>query len=1183
MDILLIKLILQGEKGFKLKNIIKTCLINQNLKKILAAINFFKNNSFFFKLSKNFLFGNISIKCINENFRKKIFECFFQNSLNYNEINLQILREIGKKSSKGILQQYLITKINLKNNYFHHLFIKLSDLGIIQKSFCKINIKSKIYNSFILTIRFCFLKTNYLHDIFNNNKFYKKNNEIIFVKRLIKIGVRQKNKFFLEKNLKYGILFLYKLPCKLNRKKIHRLWQKIRDRCKKAKIFNFEEFKQHVKTLFPVSKNQFIEEKKNTNSLNFFKILRKKKRNWEIVFFFCSSIDFLLHKTIKFYGRNGINSSFLLLKFRGQLNYKYISGILNIYHKFKDYKKILEQIGRQKILNYKEKNSTITKNLKKIRNTINFSLKKGVTKQVLNRRLNLLSWIKTNQILLKDLGRKIAFHENRGLKRIDSKVIKRIISDLINFKLLKIIKIHIQIDPNKNRRFEFIIENNYKDKHIEDIFFFFLNPLKFLKTKFKNYKKENLICNPIKNIYFYEIIKNMFLKNLLQTQFKEKIFIQKLNSFKNLKIFLLTKLLSGRNLDFNRYFFKNNSVFNFFFKVKEKSKKIKNQIKFRVKSLNFIMIYYFIAFKKKIFFFNFFDEFLYKKNWNILTIFKKKNKLKKFSFFYFKNFKKFRLKKFLKKRIDETFFLNLNYKKLFKFPLKLIIYQKNKKKKIEKVSNFHYLISKNLSNEKWDCEFDANLYTCFLFFKFQKKNNSFSNFLKKNFIFFKRRIKKIFDLSNIKMVNSIFYKIMSNKNSFFLNNERYNFRNLIKRSLEFPSTYFFFDIEKITLKHFFNRIDPQYFNPKEKKILKKNENKIFSEKINIYFLNLYFFKMVSDIRNIFVLYILSSFKIIYFLFLKKFFLLFENLNKKENFFNFETLKSFQFLTIFNKKKKEKFPIYLSEQLIFAFKFKEYNFFQKFDNQLIALVPFFVKAFFFSKFFISHLIIYKSSYVKNFWRKCVLNPIEIRIIFFSSLFLLIEECKKKCLTIKKYICKKNNLNSQLIKILIQDYQKKLQVQKKIIKKNFLKVFFIFPKRKVSNLFFYYWSFFPINNYFYEKFPNLNFLKKSIKINYLTHNFKFYEKLKYTIYFKVIKKVHFLKNDIFFLFKYFPNAVFFLEKCLKTLSLENRIQNKKLISKFIFSKSYFFLSSLYVESKISRNTINNIFITPRYFIN
>jgi hypothetical protein len=1179
MEEILNKIILQGEKGIKLKNVTKSFFFFFDLKCIYQIINFLKTNILSFKFSTSFFLGNTIITCIGEEFRKKFFECLFQNYINNNEIIFQILKEIGKKDLKGISQQYLIKKLKLKTKYFHHVFTKLFKLGIIRKTITKIKKNYKIFYSPILSINFFSLNKNFQKLNFKNFKINPEKKELNLIKNIIKIGIRQDKKIFFEKDLKYGILFLNFFPKKFNRKKIHRLWQKIRERCRKAKIFNIKSHRKKCEILFTYFKNQFyFTKKKNFNS---FKILRKKKNLCEIYFFFLFSFSILLQKTIKHNNKSGVNSIFLIVKFRGQLGYKNISGILNNFFKFRGYKKILEQIGRQKILIFKQNNINFTKKSKNFFKSEKYALVKKVTKQIIDRRLNLLSWIKNDYILLKNLGKKIAFHENKGLKRVDSKVVKRIVSDLINFKLLRILKIYVQINLKHAKKFEFIVEYSFRKNQIENIFSFFLSPIKFFsKKQTKNFKKKKVFSISTKNINLFNIFLFFLRGNILLTHFLKK------NTTSNFKKkvpgnFFYKEILWGKNLNLFRNLFWQNF---FFLYLLSKRKKIfkskKKKIEFRKWNLCDLSSCTLLNKLKKIIKFYIFITLTCKKNWKIKNFNKKK--IKKLEFYYFSLSKKKKIvvKKKLKNSFLNKLFFIYNFKKTFNVQTSFLYYRKKKNfKEKEQITKFEIFIFDIIKNEKWDSELDINIYLYFLFLLQYKKLNQFSNFFWRNFKFFKRRIKKISVISNVKIVTLIFKKFTLYTNSFFLKTELWNFRNFIKRSLEFPASYFFFVVDKLKKNVLFFK-KKKFIIFKDQKNLKKDEKYNFFEKIRFYFLKIFFFKLKFVNRNIFYLYTSCFLKIFYSFFIREILVFFDFLDKKENSINYENLLSFQFF--FSLREVGKHIVFYSENLNIPLNFKIFEFYQKLDNEIITLVPFFVKKFFFSNIFFFYLLKRNLIYFKKFSQKFVLNPLEIRIFSFSSTYLSKERFEKIEHKHKKKKIKSELINYSFISTKIKNLKKKNNFFNNISKKKIFEIFSLFSKNKFKNYYSIVWTFFfnfknifIFNNYKFflsDKFNEAWFSMKNIKIN---------KKAKYLIFSEVIKKVFFRKEFFFFLFKKFPNVISLLNKNLKILSLENRIQSKKLNIKTIYSKPVFFLSNFDSQYQLFFEYKSCLFFIPKFF--
>jgi len=841
MNDLFCQIFLRGNRGIRLKKFFDFKSISKDLKFFFKVFEFFKINVVLFFLSSLHLNSNCFTICRWEKFRKKILGYFFSKNFNLSEGEIQILKEIGKKTKNGLFQYQLTKNLELKPNYMHHILNKLICFNLIKKFFCILNFNSKKSNAILLkpNIKYFSLFKKYTK---KKEKLTNNEKETNLIKKLIKTVIRQKKNILTEKHLKYGICYLENIPKKVNKRQLHRKWQKIRERFKKANIIVLDKSgKKNIEiilneTIKVVSKHSYLGNFHITSD-----ILKKKMDTWEIAALFSFPVNYLIKKIIDFYENSGITAPILFQKFRGYQTYKAIYSNLHLFEKFRLIEKNLEQFGRQKILIFKRKKA-YPENKKFFKIKDYSKLICGVTNQTARRRIALLSWVKFHFIFLKDLGKKIALYEKKGLKKIDSKVIKRILQDLVNFDLLKIIKICAQVSWQKVKRFEFIVKQKPDQKQIKRIFY-------FLPLSFDIFKKKILTTN-----FQYKInidkrphISNNFFLFSLQLKFLKKIFESILFTFFCLKRkFLEVKFLEDDiyHKCTSRYFVKNTLEINRnFLTINIEDVSFSYRCFFNNQQIKFVL-----SMEK---FNNFFLFWL----WSVSLTLKKKFKASVISknfifslkYIFNKNFQYRKIKKqtkfFIKDSvlniIESRFPINcLNYLLEKKCPVQLFrkkftMKQKSIKFKERLDNNFFIILNsrkKNdilLSRNKWDCELDVKFFSKYM----EALNNTYPNFLTnffKNSKSIRRRVNKLSSLTNIKAIVLFFKKLQFTLISNFLGKVSLNFSEFIKRSLEFPKFYFSFDIQKfkktIEAKSFIyvkelNEIDKLQKNIVKKKIL----------------------------------------------------------------------------------------------------------------------------------------------------------------------------------------------------------------------------------------------------------------------------------------------------------------------------------------------------------------------------
>ena len=641
--------------------------------------------------------------------------------------------------------------------------------------------------------------------------------------------------------MKYGTL--KKIDSENSEKRrFHRNWQKTKQKF----------FKAGINLTKLIQKNFIIDKKKI-----FKKILNNKKtftydeywsKNFYKMNILLTIISFILSPEIqikKIIDRNyysGVSSPYFLEKLNGYVSYKTIQFILKNLEEKRYLSKTLEQKGRQRIIRY--------------RKWIEYELEKekkfeaGVTYQTSNRKLILLSWVKSKVLLVKDLGRKIALKENKGLRKVDSKVIRRVLSDLIEKNFLKIFKINIRILNQKSKNVEIITRKEFDSKTFD------LN--RYLKEIHKNTNiSRGGKCYPFPQRRRYPII--LFLDILLSLMKIYELLSFKLktefDSLDNLNNFIILNLFCQKNFlgckkirktrFYSRYFFIKKKFFlNFNKKNLDEKKKffvfnyetlLREKHELRKKNQNFKISqdltknkYYhktkqFIQTKEKV--------------RKILSIFRKKkfnNKLKIYSF-YSKKFLENNKKKFGKslQKKKKNFKENIINSHLVRngksnFPIIKLIQSKDIKSSI-------------LNFEKWDSEFDINLLESFFIrkFKLKKKDNLL---LKKKPL--DRRLNGVLGVENIKIAISYLEKFL--KFNFLRDFEVFHFnpRNILKRALEFSALEFCFNVQETkNIKNLRGTMIKNFFKNSTNKCLKKRTNFLKDSKKNEFTIEKNFWKI----------------------------------------------------------------------------------------------------------------------------------------------------------------------------------------------------------------------------------------------------------------------------------------------------------------------------------------------------
>ena len=863
------------------------------------------------------------ISCRWESLREECLENFILNNPQLNEICSQILRKIFESGPFGISQHTVGNELGLKSHDIHHHINNLIKFQLVKKKNFIIKSKSKLNNIIQLKCKIFenLNKKKFLHQNFSSK------GEFEIINKLIKIFSRI-DRSIKQKDLKYGTL--KKIDSENSEKRrFHRNWQKTKQKFFKAGI-----------NLTKLTQKNFIIDKKKI----FKKILSYKKtfnydeywpKNFYKMNILVTVISFILSPEIqikKIIDRNyysGVSSPYFLEKLNGYVSYKTIQFILKNLEEKRYLSKTLEQKGRQRIIRY--------------RKWIEFELEKekkfeaGVTYQTSNRRLILLSWVKSKVLLVKDLGRKIALKENKGLRKVDSKVIRRVLTDLIEKNFLKIFKINIRILNQKSRNVEVITRKEFDTKTFD------LN--RYLKDIHKNInisgeKKFHPILQRRRKysiILFLDILFSLMkIYELLSYKLKAKF-----NSLDNFNNFIILMLYRQKNFQgckkirktrfYSRYFFLQKK---FFFKI---------QKKYLVEKKNFFIFNFKTLSREKLDlgeknqnfkiskdltkskYYHKTKQFIQtnEKVGNFLSIIRKKNfnnKLKLYSFFskkFLENTKKKVEKSLLKKK--KNFEENIFNSKLVRngksnFPVMKLIQSEDFKPSI-------------LNFEKWDSEFDINLLESFFIIKF--------NFKKKDNLFLKkkpldRRLNGVLAVENIKIAMSYLEKFFKFSLLRDIGVFHFNPRNILKRALEFSALEFCFNVQEIkNIKNLRKNKIKKFFKNCIKKSLKKRANFLKDTKKNEFTIGKKFWKInwILFPENYWISEIKLNFQ-------KTVVRIEKNSNKKK-----QSRKKIERNFLENTFKKK---VFLKELILeFCQKSIFSNFYLKFEENLSYMIPFFL--------------------------------------------------------------------------------------------------------------------------------------------------------------------------------------------------------------------------------------------------
>ena len=960
-----------------------------DIKKIDKIFCFIKNRPIFFTINAISIRKKFKIEFNWEKYRLYSLGISSLSNLNISDISINILKEIAKNRKKGILQHKLSKIFAFQPNDVHHYLINLLKFKLVRKYNCILELSSKSSNAIQLKSNFSFKfkKLNF------RKKKIEDNTLLFLLTKLVKFAIRI-TKIIKQKKIKHGILSFFKHSNKNYKRKFHRTWYKIKEKCNRTDIFKIL---PKLKIVFEPATNDYRLISKPISI-----IYKKKKKNhmilgcffWHFTSLFFYPPEIQIRRMIIINKNQYYTSPLFLHIFRGFLSYKTIQFTLKNLEKLRGVTEILHQIGRQKIIHFYYDDFISDK-----KNPINFNKKinKRITEQVLRRRIALLNWSKENFLQIKELGKKFADFENKGLKKIDSKVVRRVLSELISLGYLKVIKIYTQSFIQKPKVFEFIVPRNRVNFLLYKLLYFSISTSKNKRIsdffRNKNYIEDNVYLKKIDgsfldvSFYFLSSKKNIFIekknyKFLKKIQNLKNNYLKKINFTKNFtkkdfpiitnryfcsylyyKFPIIIANVIHRNHNRKCFYISDNVLLKNYFYIEYFNLIIKNNqlvLKSKTKKKN--------SFNKK-------KKIVFLKNLN--------KKIKNKKFFYDILVDEHKIKKIIKSLIiinkkkfpkrNYTIFFLKNKKKNFEFIL-------NKKSKIYKIKDLNNFKKIDIAKCKWDCEIDTIIYSHFLFSleKLINNKNSF-DFLHKRL--YKRRIKGLSFISNVKIATFFFKKSTQRVRSNHLISSVSYFYQVIKRSLELPKDTFFLNLLKIkTFLHQFPQIKFQ------KKRYKNKKRTIFNLIKNFYFKNyhLFFLKFFS-IRLLFfvgiIIFLDKKPKNCYKIPLSNFdynkFQLFEITRKKilclQLFYN-KKLPKF--------KNNQKFYTHLNigkNSLV-----KKQVFINNINKDKIILTTFFIK----NKIIIKK----KKRYLNNKTTFRISNKIQIRIFFHKTIYIHAEKIK-----------------------------------------------------------------------------------------------------------------------------------------------------------------------------------------------
>ena len=766
--------LLNGENGLKLSDLKK---INNNyidFKKLFLLFSIIKKKAFSFKNNGQVCLEKFNFACRWEISREEFLGNSVFNNPPLGEICSQVFRKIFSFGKTGAFQHIIGSEIGLRTCDIHHHINYLIKVQLVVKKHIIIKSRSKMKNAIQLKCKI--FETSFLKNISHpNNSGYK---EADLVETVVKILSRI-DRPIKQKDLKYGVLF-YKSFLATERKRIHRIWQKTKKKFLKT---NIDLSRITEKNILDQDLDLFkekLEKQAITSKVNTFDLVNKHN-NCHPEILFLTPPEIYIKKNIEYNSLLGISSPYLLEKCRGYLSYKDIQAKLKSLELKKYLSRILEQKGRQRIIRYK-KNSGI-----EICHDENRKI--GVTDQVISRKNLLLSWVESKILLVRDLGKKIALKEKKGLRKVDSKVIKKVLRDLIKKGFLKILKIKINIFNQRSSEIEIITKREFDTTNLD-----FISHLdKLWKNSNKN-KSDNITKEFIKKkVNFFKPISNIltFLEKYNSVFFMKNFHVE--SSFCSSFLYRIIRKMALKSqkilLLFCNFYYKKPLIFN----IEKYDPQMNNlyypnfNIRLRTQNEN-IRKYGGGKQKLRKHFTDFDNCFIFGKN----TF-----RFPKIKFHLYSKFK----------GCFSSFFKDSNYKLELD---SIVILKRNKSNlihnfnfylsiKFKKIYTFHYNIYKekiitqsNIHFEKWDSELDVNLLGHHFLKKYRSEYRKSGCKLKKNF---SRRLNGVLRVQNIKLAISYFSKFFNFRHSKFLSEHTFKPKNFFKRAIEIINLNFTFFLE----------------------------------------------------------------------------------------------------------------------------------------------------------------------------------------------------------------------------------------------------------------------------------------------------------------------------------------------------------------------------------------------------
>lgn len=188
-----------------------------------------KKRPFFFLNNRDNYTKMSKIKCLWEISREEFIGKYGLN-FQFNEICSQVLRKIFLSGQNGSFQHTIGSELGLRTSDIHHHINNLIKAGLIIKRNFTIKTRSKL--NYVIQLKCGIFEKKINENISYHNFVSSKDFEISC--KLIKI-ISRIERPVKQKDIKYGILS-YNYKSFIERRRIHRKWQKIKQLFLKAKI-----------------------------------------------------------------------------------------------------------------------------------------------------------------------------------------------------------------------------------------------------------------------------------------------------------------------------------------------------------------------------------------------------------------------------------------------------------------------------------------------------------------------------------------------------------------------------------------------------------------------------------------------------------------------------------------------------------------------------------------------------------------------------------------------------------------------------------------------------------------------------------------------------------------------------------------------------------------------------------